>query len=201
MPRPQSSQPSYLSPPASVSLTFASGSPSASPAPAWRLQDDRRSLRLCAYKIAHSVHLFWKPAAGAFGNHIGLFPLGVAMRFPAGTEPIETSEPYRLMRQLFAARCWARKSGPSFPIYNGKRLGKNCARWKATPAYKRVHMLGGSGVTPYHDTSRHNREALWLQNTPRTLTTSCTSPDKTLAECCLYTRTYPCLAAHCLHVL
>lgn len=73
MPRPQTSQPSYLSPPASVSSTISSGSPSPSPAPAWKLQDDRRSPRVCAYKITHSVHLFWEPAAGAFGNHIGLF--------------------------------------------------------------------------------------------------------------------------------
>lgn len=101
IPRPQSGQPSYLSPPASVSSSISSGSLSPSPAPVWKPQDDRRSPILCAYKIAHSVHLFWEPAAGAFGNHIGLFPLGVAMRFLASTEPIKTSEPYRLMRQLF----------------------------------------------------------------------------------------------------
>lgn len=99
-PQPKNGQPCYLSPPASVSSSISSGSPSPSEALA-AATDDRRSPRLCAYKIAHSVHLFWEPAAGAFGNHIGLFPLGVAMRFLASIEPIETSEAYQMMRRLF----------------------------------------------------------------------------------------------------
>ncbi|XWX01515.1 hypothetical protein V2A60_009543 [Cordyceps javanica] len=97
----QHGQPSYLSPPASVSSGIPSDMPSPTLDSSWQMEADRRNPRLCAYKIAHSVHLFWEPAAGAFGNHVGLFPLGVAMRFLAGTEPIEASEPYRLMRQLF----------------------------------------------------------------------------------------------------
>lgn len=100
-PPPQNNQPSYLSPPASVSSGASSGRPSPPPVSACQVENDRRSPKLCAYKIAHSVHLFWEPAAGAFGNHIGLFPLGVAMRFLASVEPIETSEPYQMMRQLF----------------------------------------------------------------------------------------------------
>ncbi|KAJ6783309.1 hypothetical protein PWT90_02544 [Aphanocladium album] len=100
-PPPQDSQPSYLSPPASVSSGVSSGIPSPSPSAACQIESGRRNPKICAYKIAHSVHLFWEPAAGAFGNHIGLFPLGVAMRFLASIEPIETSEPYQMMRQLF----------------------------------------------------------------------------------------------------
>ncbi|KAJ3499083.1 hypothetical protein NLG97_g605 [Lecanicillium saksenae] len=100
-PPPQDTQPSYLSPPASVSSGASSGRPSPPPPVTSHTDDGRRNPKLCAYKIAHSVHLFWEPAAGAFGNHIGLFPLGVAMRFLASIEPIETSDPYQMMRQLF----------------------------------------------------------------------------------------------------
>ncbi|OAA56785.1 Zn(2)-C6 fungal-type DNA-binding domain protein [Cordyceps fumosorosea ARSEF 2679] len=95
-PQPRPGPPSYPSPPASVSPDKPSP---ASPSPT---DDDRRNPRLCAHKIARSVHLFWEPAAGAFGNHVGLLPLGVAMRFLAGTEPrIEASDAYSRMRSLF----------------------------------------------------------------------------------------------------
>lgn len=109
-PQQHNSPSSYLSPPASISSrdSVDGASPSQTPmraqqAPPQQVQrpDPRRDPKLCAYKIAHSVHLFWEPAAGAFGNHIGLFPLGVAMRYLANVEPIEGSEPYGLMRALF----------------------------------------------------------------------------------------------------
>lgn len=102
-PQPQTSQPtSYLSPPSSIA-SGASGIPSPGMVREERPPkvDHRRDPRLLAYKIAYSVHLFWEPAAGAFGNHVGLFPLGVAMRFLASVEPIQTSEAYAQMRQLF----------------------------------------------------------------------------------------------------
>lgn len=82
----------------SPASSFTSSPPPPQPS---KPSDPRRDPRLCARKIAHSVHLFWEPSAGAFGNHIGLFPLGVAMRFLAALEPIEHSEPYQLMRKLF----------------------------------------------------------------------------------------------------
>lgn len=61
----------------------------------------RKNPRSYACKIAYSVHLFWEPSTGAFGNHIGLFPLGLAMRFLAALEPIEHSKEYMVMRALF----------------------------------------------------------------------------------------------------
>ncbi|PTB35646.1 hypothetical protein M441DRAFT_31853 [Trichoderma asperellum CBS 433.97] len=59
-----------------------------------------------ARKIAHMVHLLYEPAAGAMQGASGLFPLALALRFFATTEPpgqrsLESEMLYRLYRKPF----------------------------------------------------------------------------------------------------
>lgn len=59
-----------------------------------------------ARKIAHMVHLLYEPAAGAMQGASGLFPLALALRFFATTEPpgqrsLESEMLYKLYRKPF----------------------------------------------------------------------------------------------------
>lgn len=95
----------------------------------------RKNPRLYACKIAYSVHLFWEPSTGAFGNHIGLFPLGLAMRFLAASGPIETCQEYMVMRKLFVR--------PFLGTFVGRFLS-NLQR--DVPQHKLRNMEGYEGI-------------------------------------------------------
>lgn len=84
--------------PTSGGLGAAAGSPADTAAWAAFLGYQPRTY---ARKVAHSVHLFWEPGIGAFGNQISLFPLGLALRYYMATADLENCSEFWLMCKLF----------------------------------------------------------------------------------------------------
>ncbi|KAL7921308.1 hypothetical protein ACQKWADRAFT_327803 [Trichoderma austrokoningii] len=104
IPSPGSGSPSSFAGTASTPATspgLASEGPSGPPYTFPRIKMENPGIY--AKKIAHMVHLLYEPTAGAMQGASGLFPLALALRYFATTEPLgERSPEYEMLLKLYS---------------------------------------------------------------------------------------------------